>query len=178
MEDYLEALKTGEVTHIDRDVVDRLFAAKETENTEVELQARRGMLSGLAGFKLGQFNVGKPAAGLIVAAANDVLAGLIQGIIGEKSKVAGRFAGAIPGVVGLWLLNTRTAKDWLGDEAVEAGNIILIADLITDSGLDIRTEVRKRVKLGQTKQDTDATGGNGHREINSLEEYNKVYGLA
>jgi len=152
MEDYLEALKTGEVTHIDRDVVDRLFAAKETENTEVELQARRGMLSGLAGFKLGQFNVGKPAAGLIVAAANDVLAGLIQGIIGEKLTVAGRFAGAIPGVVGLWLLNTRTAKDWLGDEAVEAGNIILIADLITDSGLDIRTEVRKRVKLGQTKQ--------------------------
>ena len=178
MEDYLEALKTGEVTHIDRDVVDRLFAAKETENTEVELQARRGMLSGLAGFKLGQFNVGKPAAGLIVAAANDVLAGLIQGIIGEKLTVAGRFAGAIPGVVGLWLLNTRTAKDWLGDEAVEAGNIILIADLITDSGLDIRTEVRKRVKLGQTKQDTDATGGNDHREINSLEEYNKVYGLA
>ena len=178
MEDYLEALKTGEVTHIDRDVVDRLFAAKETENTEVELQARRGMLSGLAGFKLGQFNVGKPAAGLIVAAANDVLAGLIQGIIGEKLTVAGRFAGAIPGVVGLWLLNTRTAKDWLGDEAVEAANIILIADLITDSGLDIRTEVRKRVKLGQAKQDTDATGGNGHREINSLEEYNKVYGLA
>ena len=171
-------LKEAGITIIDKEGIDRLFAAKEAENTEVELQARRGMLSGLAGFKIGQFNVGKPVTGLIVAAANDVLAGLIQGIIGEKSKVAGRFAGAIPGVVGLWLLNTRTAKDWLGDEAVEAGNIILIADLITDSGLDIRTEVRKRVKLGQTKQDTDATGGNGHREINSLEEYNKVYGLA
>ena len=171
-------LKEAGITIIDKEGIDRLFAAKEAENTEVELQARRGMLSGLAGFKLGQFNVGKPAAGLIVAAANDVLAGLIQGIIGEKLTVAGRFAGAIPGVVGLWLLNTRTAKDWLGDEAVEAGNIILMADLVTDYGLDIRTKIGERIKLSQTKQDTDATGGNGHREINSLEEYNKVYGLA
>jgi len=171
-------LKEAGITIIDKEGIDRLFAAKEAENTEVELQARRGMLSGLAGFKIGQFNVGKPVTGLIVAAANDVLAGLIQGIIGEKSKVAGRFAGAIPGIVGLWLLNTRTAKDWLGNEAVEAGNIILMADLVTDYGLDIRTKIGERIKLSQTKQDTDATGGNGHREINSLEEYNKVYGLA
>ena len=171
-------LKEAGITIIDKEGIDRLFAAKETENTEVELQARRGMLSGLAGFKLGQFNVGKPAAGLIVAAANDVLAGLIQGIIGEKLTVAGRFAGAIPGVVGLWLLNTRTAKDWIGDAPVEAGNIILIASLLTESGFDIRTEVRKRVNPGQTKQGTGTTGGDGHREITSIEEYNRVYGLA
>ena len=171
-------LKEAGITIIDKEGIDRLFATKEAENTEVELQARRGILSGLADFKIGQFNVGKPITGLMVAAANDVLAGLIQGVAGEKLTVGGRFAGAIPGIVGLLLLNNKTAKNWLGDVPVEAANTILIADLFTDYAFDIRTEVKKRVKLGQTKRDTIDTSGNGHREINSIEEYNKVYGLA
>ena len=187
MKDYLEALKTGEVTHIDRDVVDKLFPIKESKGPEVEMHAPKGILSGLAGFKISQYNIGKPAAGLVVAALNDVAAGLIQGVVGKHGKhgkhetSAGKLAMAIPSIVGLGLLNTKMAQGWLGSEAIEAGNIILFADLFTDYIFPIRAKVSGLVgglRLRQTEEDTVDAEGDGYKEITSIEEYNRVYGLA
>jgi len=155
---------------------------EKVEPAENELHLEKGgMLSGLTSFKVGQVDVGKPIAGLVVAAANDVLAGLVQRVAGGQPSVAGRFAGAIPGIVGLFVLNTKTAKGWLGSDAVDAGNIVLLADLITDYIFDIRKQVSGLVggvKFGQTMRGKVATGGNGHKEITSIEEYNLVHGLA
>ena len=149
---------------------------EKVEPAENELHLEKGgMLNGLTSFKVGQVDVGKPIAGLVVAAANDVLAGLVQRVAGGQLSVAGRFAGAIPGIVGLFVLNTKTAKGWLGSDAVDAGNIVLLADLITDYVFDIRKQVSGMVggvKFGQTMA-AGATGNNSQ----SVDDYLKAHGL-
>ena len=142
---------------------------------ENELHLEKGgMLSGLTSFKVGQVNVGKPIAGLVVAAANDVLAGLVQRVAGGQLSVAGRFAGAIPGIVGLFALNTKTAKGWLGSDAVNAGNIVLISDLVTDYVFDIRKQISGMVS-GVKFQQTKAIGGGSDNQ--SVDAYLKAQGL-
>ena len=152
-----------------------IIQVEEEAETEMHFEAPRGMLSGITGFKVGQFNIGKPTAGLVVAALNDVLAGLIQGVAGRQLSVAGRFAGAIPGIVGLFLLNTRMAKGWLGSDAVDAGNIVLIADLVTDYVFDIRKRIGGMVG-GVKLQQTKAIGGGSDNQ--SVDAYLKAQGLA
>jgi len=142
---------------------------EQTANLE-----QRGMLSGLTDFKVANINIGKPIAGLAIAGVNDILAGFLQGIVGG---VGGRFAGAIPGVIGLWLINTKTAKGWLGADAVDAGNIVLLADLVTDYIFNIRGTVAGLLRGVTVKQTPLSQGGNGHKEPASIAEYNKIHGI-
>jgi len=135
---------------------------------------QRGMLEGLTGFQVMGINVGKPIAGLAIAGVSDILGGFLQGMVGG---VGGRWAGAIPTVAGLWLLNTKTAKGWLGASAVEAGNIVLLADLVTDYIFNIRGTVAGLFKGVTQKQTTTlGQGGNGQKPT-SIAEYNKIHGI-
>lgn len=118
-------------------------------DTEVQLGASRtGFLERVTDFSIGGINIGKPIAGLAVAGANDVLAGWVQGMVGG---IGGRYAAMIPTLIGLWLLNTKRAKGWIGEGAVDAGTIILVADLVTKDLYDIRAKISglvSGVKLG------------------------------
>jgi hypothetical protein len=176
----MSELKDAGIAIIDKEAVDKLLSAKP-EGTEVKLEdprAQAGVLGGVTSFKVGAFPIGKVGAGLVIAGANDVLAGWLSGMLGT---IAGKWAGLAAGIGGLWLLNTDTSKRWLGSEAVEAGTIVVLADLVTENIFDIRSRMKGLVsglKLKQTMRGTVATGGNGSKEITSIEEYNRVHGLA
>ena len=171
-----ENMGKTEFAVLNRADIDQLLATKKDEETGLHLE-KGGVLSDLTNFKVGQVNIGKPIAGLVVAAANDVLVGLIQRVTGgQLSVIAGRFSGAILNIVGLFLLNTKQVKGWLGSDAVEAGNIVLTADLITDYVFDIRGKISGMVggiNLGQTLRDTVTTDN----KVETIDDYIKAHNL-
>ncbi|MBU1173356.1 MAG: hypothetical protein KKD44_27630, partial [Proteobacteria bacterium] len=121
----------------------KIVEVVEASEEEMHLEAAKsGMLSGLTDFKVANINIGMPVAGLVIAGINDALSGILGGLVGG---IGGRYAAMIPGIIGLYLLNTKQVKRWLGSGAVDAGNIVIIADLATDNLFNIRAKMASLV---------------------------------
>lgn len=99
-----------------------------------------GILSGLADYKVMNIPAGNVAAGLIVAGANDALVGLFQGLVGTAG-LSGKIAQVAPSLASLYVLNTDKVRGWVGDEAVQAGTLVVLADLFTDYVFNVRAKV-------------------------------------
>ena len=167
-------LKEAGITVIDKEAVDKLFAAK-SEGTEVELhRAQAGVLGGFAKPKIMGVPIGAAGVGLLTVSAWDAIRGLVGGKLPTNIP-----AWLIP-AVGAAVVQSKFVKPRIGDAAANAAGLILTADAI-QALFNVRGVVSGLVggvKLGQTMRGTVATGNNGHKEITSLEEYNRVYGLA
>lgn len=150
-------------------IEDGKLIMKPAEGETVKLEQRAGALEGLTKFEVMGIPIGQAAGGLLVVSVWDAIRGLLGGILPAQIP-----QWLIP-VIGAWVVNTKTMRGFLGNTAANAAGLILIADSV-QALFNVRGLVSGLVggvKLGQIK-----TGGNGHREITSLAQYNQVHGLA
>ena len=142
---------------------------------ELHLEAARaGVLSDFAETKVMGVPVGAAAAGLLTVSVWDAIRGLVGGALPAQIP-----QWLIP-AVGAVVVQSKMVEGWMGTDASNAAGLILTADAI-QALFNVRGIVSGlvgRIKLHQTMRGTVATGGNGHREIASIEEYNLVHGLA
>jgi len=158
----------------DEQIAKLLSAKTKPEGTEIELHAKAGVLGGFAKTEVMGVPIGAAAVGLLTVSVWDAIRGLV--------------GGALPAQIPQWLIpaigaavvQSKMIKSFMGADASNAAGLILTADAI-QALFNVRGVVSGLVggvKLGQTMRGTVATGNNGHKEITSLEEYNRVYGLA
>ena len=140
-------------------------------------KAQAGVLGGLAQIEVFGLPIGKTVGAMAIVGLVDAVRGLVSGMLPEMVT---RNAWVIPAGMA-WLMSTRQVQGWTGKQMADAAGLILLVDAFQASPFSPRTFVSgllSGVKLGQTTRGTVATGGNGRKEITSLEEYNRVYGLA
>ena len=169
-----EIFETAGIYGMEKEVAEKLLAAKESEGTEVELHAKAGVLGGIAKTEIMGVPIGAAGVGLLTVSIWDAIRGLIGGALPAQIP-----QWLVP-AIGAYVVQTRPIKGIMGADAANAAGLILTADAI-QALFNVRGVISGLVggmKFGQAMRGTVATGGNGHREINSLEEYNKVYGLA
>jgi len=136
--------------------------------------ARVGVLGGFAKTEIMGVPIGAAGVGLLTVSLWDALRGLV--------------GGALPAQIPQWLIpafgamvvQSKMIKGWMGADAANAAGLILTVDAI-QALFNVRVIVSRLVggmKFGQTMRGAVATGGNGHKEVTSIEEYNLVHGLA
>jgi len=138
-----------------------------------EYRFEQKALEGLAKTEVFGIPVGAAAGGLLTVSAFDALRGLLAGAIPKLPQWV------IP-AIGAWVVSTKTVKGFMGTTASNAAGLILTADAI-QAIYNVRGLVSGRVggvKLEQTMRGKVKTEGNGHKEITSIEEYNRVMGLS
>ena len=166
--------ETAGIYGMEKEVAEKLFATKGPEGTKVELHARAGVLGGIAQTKIMGVPIGAAGVGLLTVSIWDAIRGLVGGAL--PSQIPQWLVPAI----GAYVVQTRPIKGIMGADAANAAGLILTADAI-QALFNVRGVISGLVggmKFGQAMRGTVATGGNGHREITSIEEYNRVYGLA
>ena len=142
-----------------------------------ELQQGAGILEGITKFEIFSIPIGAAAGGLLIVGLMDALRGLIGGVL----------PAAIPQwmlpAIGAGLVNTKMVKGWIGEKTANAAGIILLADAFQASPINPRALISGALKglslpaaLGQTMNGT-TVGGNGHKVVTSLEEYNAAKGI-
>ena len=158
---------------IDKD--GKILQVEETAENEMHLEAARvGVLGGFAKTEIMGVPIGAAGVGLLTVSLWDALRGLV--------------GGALPAQIPQWLIPAfgamvvqgKMVKGWMGADAANAAGLILTVDAI-QALFNVRVIVSRLVggmKFGQTMRGTVAIGGNGHKEVTSIEEYNLVHGLA
>ena len=158
---------------IDKD--GKILQVEETPENEMHLEAARvGVLGGFAKTEIMGVPIGAAGVGLLTVSLWDALKGLV--------------GGALPAQIPQWLISafgamvvqSRMVKGWMGADAANAAGLILTAEAI-QALFNVRDIVSRLVggmKFGQTMKGTGANGGNGHKEVTSIEEYNLIHGLA
>jgi len=152
-----------------------LLVIETSEEKEVNLEAAKaGVLGGFAKTEIMGVPIGAAGVGLLTVSVWDAIRGLVGGML----------PAAIPGwlvpAIGAMVVQSRMIKGWMGSDASNAAGLILTADAI-QALFNVRGVVSglvKGVSLGQTMRGSVAIGGNGHREVSSIAEYNLVHGLA
>jgi len=157
--------------------IDKEGILEDEDKAESELhlaKAQAGMLGGFAKTEIMGVPIGAAAVGLLTVSVWDALRGLLGGVLPEAIP-----AWLVP-AIGAMVVQSKAIKDFMGADAANAAGLILTADAI-QALFNVRGLVSGMVggiKLEQTMRGTVATGGNGHKEITSIEEYNRVHGLA
>ena len=175
MSDREELKEAGIATVADiEEAVKKVLSSKEPKGTEIELHARAGVLGGFAKTEIMGVPIGAAGIGLLTVSIWDAIRGLVGGVLPAAIP-----AWLVP-AIGAMVVQSRMIKGWMGADAANAAGLILTVDAI-QALFNVRGIVSglvSGVKLGQTMRGTVATGGNGNREITSIEEYNRVHGLA
>ena len=171
-----EVFERAGIYGMEKETANKLLSTrKEPEGTEVELhRAQAGVLGGFTQTEVFGLKVGEAGAALLTLSVWDALRGMLGGVLPAQMPVW-----FVP-AVGAMVVNSKMVRGWMGDRAANAAGIMLTADAI-QALFNVRGLVSGLVggvRLGQTMRGTVATGGNGNREITSIEEYNRVHGLA
>jgi len=165
-------LKEAGITVIDKEAVDKLFAAKESEETEVELHAKAGVLGGFAKTEIMGVPIGAAGVGLLTVGIWDALRGLLGGILPAQIP-----QWLIP-AIGAWVVQTRIIKGWMGADAANAAGLILTADAFQASPFSPRKLVSGLVSgQGLTFQQVRPAGSVGGNTTQSVDQYLKAQGL-
>ena len=160
-------LREAGITVIDKEAVDKLFAAKKPEGTEVELHAKAGVLGGFTKTEIMGVPAGAAGIGLLIVGAWDAIRGLVGG------KLPANIPQWVIPFVGAMAVQSKFVKPRIGDAAANAAGLILTADAI-QALFNVRGIVSglvSGVKLGQVSP----AGGGGTTQ--SVDQYLKAHGL-
>ena len=162
-------LKEAGITVIDKEAVDKLFAAK-SEGTEVELhRAQAGVLGGFAKTEIMGVPIGAAGVGLLTVSIWDALRGLVGGVLPAAIP-----AWLVP-AIGAMVVQSKMIKGWMGADAANAAGLILTADAI-QALFNVRGIISGLVggvKFGQVRP-AGSVGGN---TTQSVDQYLKAQGL-
>lgn len=156
-----------------------LVISEPRESTELVELEQRGMLEGLAKFEIGPIPVGKAVSGSVALGLTDLIKGLLNGLIPVQDP---SLRDALLNLGLIWGIKTKPIARIVGPTTADAVAFVLTMDAIRPL-FDIRGAIAglfhgAQFKMRQTmKGDTQTVADNGHREIASLEEYNRVHGL-
>ena len=166
----MENLKEAGITVIDKKAVDRLFATKKDEGTDIELhRAQAGILGGFTETKPMGVPIGAAGIGLLIISGWDAIRGL----------VGGRLPANIPQwlipAAGAMAVQSKFVKPRIGDTAANAAGLILTADAI-QALFNVRGLVSGWVsKTPVQLQQTQAAGGGSTSQ--TVDAYLKAHGL-
>ena len=154
-------------------IVDGKLVMKPSEDETVNLEAARvGVLGGFAKTEFMGVPIGAAGVGLLTVSVWDALRGLLGGMLPAAIP-----AWLVP-AIGAMVVQSRMIKGWMGADAANAAGLILTADAI-QALFNVRglvSNLTKGIRLGQTMKGYTA-GGDGSKEITSIEQYNLVHGL-
>ena len=163
-------LKEAGFAVIDKEAVDRLFATKKDEGTEVELhRARAGVLGGFAETEVMGVPIGAAGIGLLIVSVWDAIRGLVGGKLPANTP-----QWLIP-AVGAMAVQSKFVKPRIGDAAANAAGLILTADAI-QALFNVRGLVSGLVNKTQVQfQQTQAAGGGSTSQ--TVDAYLEAQGL-
>ena len=166
----MENLKEAGIYSIDKETVDRLFAAKKNEENDVELhRARAGILGGFTGTKVMGIPVGAAGVGLLTVSAWDAVRGLVSG------KLPANIPAWLIPAGGAMVVQSKFIKPKIGEAAANAAGLILTVDAI-QTLFNVRGLVSGLVNKVPVKlQQTQAAGGGSTPQ--TVDAYLKAQGL-
>ena len=163
-------LKEAGFAVIDKETVDRLFAAKKEEGAEVELhRAQAGVLGSFTKAEVMGVPIGAAGIGLLIVGAWDAIRGLVGG------KLPGNTPQWLIPAVGAMAVQSKFVKPKIGDAAANAAGLILAVDAI-QALFDVRGLVSRLVNKTKVQlEQTQAAGGGGTSQ--TVDAYLKAQGL-
>ena len=166
----MENLKEAGIYSIDKETVDRLFAAKKDEGNEVELhRAQAGILGGLTETKPMGVPIGAAGIGLLIVRTWDAIRGLVGG------KLPANIPAWLIPAGGAMVVQSKFIKPKIGEAAANAAGLILTVDAI-QTLFNVRGLVSRLVNKTPIKfQQTQAAGGDSTSQ--TVDAYLKAQGL-